>query len=186
MSPLGGLGHGEAAEATGCPDNQEPHSPKLLPRQASTRKDYRPCSRVIGMLSGMVSGRTRYSQALGAFDQAAILASLSDDVTIRVAVHDEPLRGKDTASFLFGVLTQELAPFELTEEIVEGTKSVILFETSLHGRRAHGLNVVGYQPDGLVGELTVFFRPLAAMQLVAEVIGGHMAQRFGPPPEGLR
>jgi hypothetical protein len=85
------------------------------------------------MLSGMVSGRTRYSQALGAFDQAAILASLSDDVTIR----------------------------------------------------AHGLNVVGYQPDGLVGELTVFFRPLAAMQLVAEVIGGHMA-RFGPPPEGLR
>jgi hypothetical protein len=42
--------------------------------------------------------------------------------------------------------------------------------------------VVGY----LVGELTVFFRPLAAMQLVAEVIGGHMAQRFGPPPEGLR
>ena len=28
MSPLGGLGHGEAAEATGCPDNQEPHCPK--------------------------------------------------------------------------------------------------------------------------------------------------------------
>ena len=97
------------------------------------------------------------------FDQAAILASLSDDVTIRVAVHDEPLRGKDTASFLFGVLIQELAPFELTEEIVEGNKSVLLFETSLHGRRAHGLNVVGYQPGGLVGELTVFFRPLAAM-----------------------
>jgi len=30
--------------------------------------------------------------------------------------------------------------------------------------------------------MTVFFRPLAAMQLVAEVIGGHMAQRFGPLP----
>jgi hypothetical protein len=34
--------------------------------------------------------------------------------------------------------------------------------------------------------LTVFFRPLVAMQLGAEVIGGHMAQRFGPPPKGLR
>jgi hypothetical protein len=67
-------------------------------------------------------------------DQAAVLASLSDDVSIRIAVHDEPLRGNDTASFLFGVLTQELAaPFELTEEIVEGNKSVILFETSLQG-----------------------------------------------------
>jgi hypothetical protein len=134
----------------------------------------------------MISGRTGYSQALAAFDQASILATLSDDVTIRVAVHDEPLLGKGTASFLFGVLTQELTPFDLTEEIVEGDKSVILFETSLRGRRAHGLNVVKYQPDGLVGELTVFFRPLAAMQLVAEVIGDHMAQRFGtPPPEGL-
>jgi hypothetical protein len=135
----------------------------------------------------MVSGRTSYSQALAAFDQAAILASLSDEVTIQVAVHDEPLRGKDTAAFLFGVLTEELTPFELTEEIVEGDNSVVLFETSLRGRRAHGLNVVMYQPDGLVRELTVFFRPLAAMQLVADVIGGHMAQRFGtPPPEGMR
>jgi hypothetical protein len=34
--------------------------------------------------------------------------------------------------------------------------------------------------------LAVFFRPLAAVHLVAEVIGGHMAQRFGPPPEGPR
>ena len=135
----------------------------------------------------MASARTPYSQALAAFDQAAILATLSDDVTIRVAVHDEPLRGKDTAAFLFSVLTRELTPFELTDEIVEGDQSVVLFETSLRGQRAHGLNVVKYQPGRLVGELTVFFRPLAAMQLVAEVIGGHMAQRFGtPPPEGIR
>ena len=134
----------------------------------------------------MITGRTSYSRALAAFDPALILASLSDDVVINVAVHDEPLRGKDTAAFLFGILTQELAPFELTEEIVEGDASVVLFQTALRGQLAHGLNVVKYQADGLAGELTVFFRPLAAMQLVAEVIGGHMAQRFGPPPEGLR
>lgn len=131
----------------------------------------------------MGSGRTLYSQALAALDQASILASLSDDVTIRVAVHDEPLRGKDTAAFLFGVLTQELTPFQLTAEIVEGDKSVVLFETSIRGERAQGLNVVAYQPDGLVGDLTVFFRPLTALQLISEVIGGHMAQRFGPPGE---
>jgi hypothetical protein len=58
--------------------------------------------------------------------------------------------------------------------------SVVLFETSLRGERAHGLNVVEYQPDWFVRDLTVFFRPLAALQLVAEVVGGHMAQRFGP------
>ena len=33
------------------------------------------------LASGMTSGRTSYSQAPGAFDQASILASLSDDVS---------------------------------------------------------------------------------------------------------
>ena len=128
----------------------------------------------------MIHGRSEYSRALGAFDPTAIAASLADDVTIRVAVHDEPLRGKDSATFLFGVLTQELTPFELVAEIVEADQSVVLFETSLRGEQAHGLNVVALRPDGLVGELTVFFRPLAALQLVAEVIGSHMERRFGP------
>ena len=132
----------------------------------------------------MSDGRTRYSQALVAFDPASILESLSDDVIIRVAVHDEPLRGKDTAAFLFGVLTEELTAFELGQEIVEGNTSVVLFETSLRGERAHGLNVVEHGPDGLVAELTVFFRPLAALQLIGEVIGSHMERRFGPR-EGL-
>jgi hypothetical protein len=108
----------------------------------------------------MAGGRTCCSRALAAFDPVAIAASLSDEVTIRVAVHDKPLRGKDAASFLFAVLTRELAPFELTEEVVEGDKSVVLSGTSLRGQRAHGLNLVRYQPGGLVTELTVFFRPV--------------------------
>lgn len=137
------------------------------------------------MTSPQFSGRTRYSQALGNFDPQAIVATLSDEITILVAVHDQPLRGKDTAAFLFGVLTQELTPFRLVGEIVEGEQSVVLFDSTLRGHRADGLNVVTLGPDGLVSELTVFFRPLAALQLIAEVIGGHMAQRFGPR-EGLR
>lgn len=127
-----------------------------------------------------IQGRTAYSRALAAFDATGIVAALSDEVTIRVAVHDEPLRGRETAMFLFGVLTQELAPFTLVQEIVENEKSVVLFETALRGERAHGLNVVALQDDGLVADLTVFFRPLAALQLIAEVIGAHMERRFGP------
>lgn len=131
-----------------------------------------------------MTGRTAYSLALAAFDPEGIVRSLSADVTIRVAVHDEPMRGKDTAAFLFGVLTEELTPFQLVDEIVEGNKSVVLFETSLREQPAQGLNVIEHRPDGLVGELVVFFRPLAALELIAEVIGSHMERRFGPR-EGL-
>ena len=127
-----------------------------------------------------LSGRTRYSEALASFDPARIAASLCEDVTIRVAVHDQPLRGKETASFLFGVLTAELEPFALVDEIVEGDQSVVVFTTAVREQRAEGLNVVQLRADdGLVSELTVFFRPLPALALIAEVIGGHMAQRAG-------
>jgi hypothetical protein len=129
----------------------------------------------------MHRGRTSYSQALATFDTASILESFSDDVTIRVAVNDEPLRGKGTAGFLFGVLTEELTPFELVTEIVEEAKSVVLFETSLRGVSAHGLNVVEYQPNGLVSELTIFFRPLVVLGLIGDAISEHMERRFGPP-----
>jgi hypothetical protein len=126
-------------------------------------------------------GRTSYSRALNSFDVPSILDSLSEDVRIQMAVYDEPLRGKASAGFLFGILTEELAPFDLLTEIVEGNRSVVLFETSLRGVAAHGLSVVEYQADGLVGELTVFFRPLAVLGLLADVIGDHMERRFGPP-----
>jgi hypothetical protein len=138
------------------------------------------------MSEAQISGRTRYSQALAGFEPEVIVASLSDEVTIRVAVHDQPLQGKDTAAFLFGVLTQELTPFRLVGEIVEGDQSVVMFQTTLHGQHADGLNVVTFAPDNRVSELTVFFRPLSALQLIAEVIGSHMAQRCGSPPEGLQ
>jgi hypothetical protein len=132
----------------------------------------------------VTAGRSRYSRALATFDPVSIVASLSGNVTIRVAVHDEPLQDKDTAAFLLGVLTRELTPFELSGEIAEGNTTVVWFKTSLRGQRTEGLNVVTWQPDGQVGELTVLFRPLAGLSLAAEVIGANMEQRFGPR-EGL-
>ncbi len=101
-------------------------------------------------------------------------------MVIRVAVHDEPMRGKPVAGFLFSVLVTELAAMRVTDEIVEGAKAVVLFETRIGDRAAQGLNVVELDGAGLVRDLTVFFRPLAALQLIAEAVGRRMEQRFGP------
>ena len=129
----------------------------------------------------MSGGRSSYSRALVEGDVASIVATLSVGVTIRIAVYDEPLQGQDSAGFLFGVLTQELAPFELVEEIVEADKSVVVFETSFGAVRAHGVSVVEYRPDGLVGELKVFLGPLTVLGLLMDVIGERMEQRFAAP-----
>ncbi|MDP8908932.1 MAG: nuclear transport factor 2 family protein [Chloroflexota bacterium] len=131
----------------------------------------------------MTAWRLSYVGALERSDTAAILDALADDVVIHVAVHDQPMRGKEIAGFLFGVLAEELGAVTVTDEIVEGDNAVVVFETSIGERTAQGLNVVRLDEAGVIRELTVFFRPLAALTLIAEVVGGRMAERFGPPPQ---
>ena len=127
--------------------------------------------------------RLHYSDALEGWDTEGILAAVADDVVIHVAVHDAPMHGKEIADFLFGVLREELGEMKITDEIVEGDKAVVLFETSIEGLSAQGLNVIALDSSGAIAALTVFFRPLTALSRIAEVVGARMAQRFGPPPE---
>jgi ketosteroid isomerase-like protein len=127
--------------------------------------------------------RLEYSEALSSLDVDGIVALMAGDVTIRVAVHDEAMHGSETARFLFGVLSEELGFIDVTAEIVEGDRAVVLFDTELRGTRAQGLNVIE-TAAGAIRDLTVFFRPLPALQLVADVIGARMAERFGPLDEG--
>ena len=130
----------------------------------------------------MSERRLPYTAALESLDPEAIVSCLSEDVVIKVAVHDGPMHGAEVARFLFGVLQEELDGIEVEREIIEGDQVVVTFETGLAGLRAQGLNHLELGPDGEVRELTVFFRPLESLQKVAEVVGRHMEARFGPPP----
>jgi len=127
--------------------------------------------------------RLPYSRALASWDNDGLMAALADDVIIRVAVHDAPMESKQVADFLFGVLAEELGQITVNKEILEGDRAAVLFETSIQGQGAQGLNVLGFDASGLIQDLTVFFRPLASLSLIAEVIGARMAEQFGPAPE---
>ena len=130
----------------------------------------------------MSKWRLPYSDALDALDPAAIVESLAADAVIYVAVHDAPMEGPGAAQFLFGVLSEELDHLEVTEEIIEGSSATVLFEAAIRGQGAQGVNIVRLNDAGEVRELVVFFRPLATLGLIAEVVGGRMAEQFGPPP----
>lgn len=127
----------------------------------------------------MAPARLSYSSALEALEPDAITACLTDDVVIRVAVHDQPMQSKEVARFLFGVLTEEFTDFRLVDEIIEGDKAVVLFETVVRGQPAQGLNVLALDDSDRIRELTVFFRPLEALELLRDVVGSRMAERFG-------
>jgi len=126
--------------------------------------------------------RLPYARALARLDAEAIVSALRDDVTMHVAVHDAPLRGIDVARYLFGVLRETLEDMRVEDEIVSGERAVVTFQTTVGGVRAHGLNLLRLDADGRVYELIVFFRPLKALQRVADLVTPRMAARYGSLP----
>ena len=131
----------------------------------------------------MSAWRLDYTAALERWDTESIVGALADDVVLRVAVHDAPMRGNDTPRFLFSVLAEELGPLHPSAEIIEAPRAVVLFETTIGDQAAQGLNVIDLDDAGRIRELTVFFRPLASLAAIAEAVGKRMEAQFGPPPE---
>lgn len=123
------------------------------------------------------------THALEAADAAAVIGTMADDVTLRVAVHDGPFEGRPAAAQILGaVFSGALHDVEVAETITGDDASVLMFSTLVaeHPRRADGLLVIRSDGSGRISDLTVFLRPLAALQALADEMG----RRLGVPRPG--
>lgn len=125
---------------------------------------------------------------LEAADAAAVLATMTDDVTLHVAVHDEPFQGlAATTHILTAVLSGALQDVRVTETIEQpDTDTAVLMFTARvaqHPGSADGLLVIRCDPqrERRISDLTVFLRPLPALQALADEMGRRLG---GPRPGG--
>ena len=126
---------------------------------------------------------TQLARALETADAAAVGEILAEDVTLRVAVHDQPFHGRHAAAhILAAVLDGALRDITATGRI-EHDPGILMFTAGVAGYRgrADGLLVARVDPSGRIADLTVFLRPLAALQALAEEMGRRLG---GPPPGG--
>ncbi|WP_460465128.1 hypothetical protein [Arthrobacter pigmenti] len=136
------------------------------------------------MLAQLASG-------LEAADAATVMATVTDDVTLRVAVHNQPFEGREvTTQILAAVLDGALHDVEVTETIWQSAgepaaqTAVLMFTVQVaeHPGTADGLLLVRCDPhrDNRIFDITVFLRPLAALQALADDMG----RRLGGPRPG--
>ncbi len=124
------------------------------------------------------------AQALASADAHAAVQTMAQDVTLRVAVHDAPFEGRAAADqILTAVLDGALHDIEAVETIEGSDAAVWLFTAGVAGYpdRADGLLVSRLDGSGLISDLTVFLRPLAALAALAEEMGHRLG---GPRPDG--
>lgn len=122
--------------------------------------------------------------ALAGADAPAAAVTLDDDVTLRVAVHDQPFQGLHAAKAILEVLLDgplhtieagDCRSADMTGDDTTATE-VLTFTAGVVGYegRADGLLLAHHGATGRIADVTVYLRPLAALAALADEMGRRM------------
>jgi hypothetical protein len=122
--------------------------------------------------------RNPLREAMVARDIGLLERSLADDVVLRSPIFSVPFEGKPDAVRLFAALYEVLG--EMTYLVDEpGDPAVFVWRTDVKGEPLEGVDLVTYDEDGLVKEVTVFMRPLRGIAAFADATGPKLADSAG-------
>src|ERR1700704_2944611 len=116
--------------------------------------------------------------AFEARDHDATLEALAPDVVLRSPIFELPFTGIDEAGDLFAVLIEELWPLTYVDEI-PGDPHVLHFTGEINGKELEGLDLLRFDEEGRVKEITVFFRPFPAVAAFLSKTGPKLARKRG-------
>ncbi|MGS2648527.1 nuclear transport factor 2 family protein [Streptosporangium sp. LJ11] len=136
----------------------------------------------------------RFRAAVESRDLAALGALLTDDVRVYSPVKFTPFEGRAMVLGLLGVLLRTfeddfryIGHFDGTAQTstdgTEAPSAVLLFRATVRGKQIHGMDLLQFDRDGLIKELTVMVRPQSAVQVLGEaVLAGLVADGLVPVP----
>ena len=116
--------------------------------------------------------------AFEARDHAAVVEALSPDVVLWSPIFEVPFTGIDEASDLFAVLLEALWPLTYLNEI-PGEPHVLHFTGEIKGQQLEGVDLLRFDEQGRVKEITVFFRPFPAVAAFLSDTGPKLAEKRG-------
>jgi hypothetical protein len=121
--------------------------------------------------------------AFEARDHDALMKAIAPDFVLNSPILEVPFAGIDEASDLFAVMLEELWPLTYLDEI-PGDPHVLHFTGEIRGKRLEGVDLLHFDDEGRVKEMTVFFRPLAAVAAFLGATGSKLGRRRVGPARG--
>jgi hypothetical protein len=130
------------------------------------------------MIRRMESGSTPTAlrAAFEARDHDAIVDALAPDVVLRSPIFEVPFTGIDEASDLFAVLLEVLWPVTYLDEI-PGDPHILHFNAEIEGKKLEGIDLLRFDEQGKVKEITVFFRPFPGTAAFLSAMGPKLGRR---------
>ncbi|MEU8897356.1 nuclear transport factor 2 family protein [Nocardia sp. NPDC048505] len=128
-----------------------------------------------------------FKKAVEARDEAALAATLAENVVFTSPVAFKPYPGKPlTAAILRGVL-RVFEDFRYVREIAgaDGRDHALVFEATVNGKTVNGCDFLHLDEHGLIDEFTVMVRPLSAAQALADAMGAQFPRIQAEAARGM-
>ncbi|HVQ57954.1 MAG TPA: nuclear transport factor 2 family protein [Solirubrobacterales bacterium] len=104
-----------------------------------------------------------FRRAAEAKDLELMTETLREDVVLHSPILFRGFEGRETAIAVLSQVIQVLEDFRYTDELADGSTVVLRFKARVGDRELEGIDFLELDEDGKVADLTVFMRPLSAV-----------------------
>lgn len=128
-----------------------------------------------------MNAHAAFREAVDARDHAALLALFREDAILQSPVSFKPFEGRDAISQLLRILIEVFDEFHYTDELssADGRTVGLVFRARVGTRKVEGLDLVRFDEQGQIRELTVMVRPRSALETLFEAVGSRLAAAMG-------
>ncbi len=126
-----------------------------------------------------------FRAAIEAEDPEALAETLAEDVVFRSPVVFRSYEGKPTvAAILTEGAMNVFEDFRYVHQLEDGDVAALIFDARVGDRELNGLDLLRFDSDGKVSELTVMVRPMSGLNALAEAMGREFERLGITPPVG--
>jgi hypothetical protein len=124
-----------------------------------------------------MNAHSAFRQAVDARDHAGLLALFRADAILQSPVSFKPFEGREAIGQLLGILMEVFDEFHYTDELCssDGRTVGLVFRARVGARDVEGLDLLRFDEQGKVRELTVMVRPRSALEALFAAVGTRLA-----------
>lgn len=116
-------------------------------------------------------GHDAFRAGVEAKDLGAVGDALAPGVVLHSPITFKPFEGKEAVSTLLGIVGATFEDFRYVNELDGDGVKALVFEARVGDRQLQGLDLLRFDEQGLVVDITVMVRPLSGAMALAEAVG---------------
>ena len=113
----------------------------------------------------------KFRAAAEAKDFSDIDDLLAEDIVFRSPAVFKPYEGRDMVKAILGTVVKVFEDFRYLDQVEGDDRAVLIFEARVGDRDLQGVDILRFDDEGRVSELTVMVRPMSGLNALAEEMG---------------